>query len=396
LGDVPEESPPSAWESNPTRSASNPARIATIHAIRTITSPLEGVNSHLGNIRRACSQTPPRNGGDRLPRPSADPRRLGCPPQGKKSRVVCVKGPPGRRLHCLSGRGRFKRLVLPALLAPASLAALSLAASAPPAGAVVTIGSNLARVPNSAANYIPRPTFSNVSLPSARQAPGGLSSPVNGTVVRWRIRVGDSTRITNLRIIRRLGSGLFTGAGTSASVTPRTAATTSYRVQLPIRIGDYVGLDCCDPGIFEPDAEFFVTGNAAVRNEWQPRLADNAGGRAPLRTNGYEIALNADINPISTFTLDAITRNKNKGTATITANLPNPGELTGSGRGVNAAVISRKVRAPGRVRLLIKAKGKKKRKLNSTGKVRVRPEITYTPTGGDANTRSVKLKLIRR
>jgi hypothetical protein len=270
------------------------------------------------------------------------------------------------------------------------------AAIVSPAGAVVTIGSNLARVPNSAANYSPRPTFTNISLAPERQASGGLSSPVNGTVVRWRIRVGARTRVANLRIIRPLGGGLFTGAGTSASVTPPTAATTSYDVQLPIRIGDYIGIDCCDPGVFEPDAAFFVTGNGAVRNEWQPRLADGGSGRAPLRTNAYEVALNAVINPISTFTLDAIRPNKRKGTATITANVPNPGELTGAGKGVNAAVVSRKVRAPGRVRLKIEAKGKKKRKLNSTGKVKVTPEITYAPTGGSASTQSVTVKLVKR
>jgi hypothetical protein len=305
--------------------------------------------------------------------------------------VSCLKGPPGRRFQCLGERRRLERLAL-----AASLAALSLAASASPSGAAVTIGSNLARVPNSAANYSPRPTFSNVSLASDRQASGGLSSRVNGTVVRWRIRVGDSTRVTNLRIVRPLGRGLFAGAGTSPSVTPPIHATTSYDVRLPIQIGDYIGLDCCDPDFFEPDAEFFVTGDAAVRNEWQPRLADGGGGRAPLRTNAYEIALNAEINPTSTFTLDSISRNKGKGTATITVNVPNPGALTGSGKGVNAAVLSRKVRAPGQVRLLVKTKGKKKRKLNSTGKVRVRPEITFTPTGGSANTRSVKVKLVKR
>jgi hypothetical protein len=291
----------------------------------------------------------------------------------------------------LGGKWPLERLAL-----ATSLVAVSFAASASPAGATVTIGSDLTRVPNSAANYSPRPTFSNISLASDRQAPGGISSPVNGTVVRWRIRVGDSTRITNLRIIRPLGGGSFTGAGTSPSVTPPTLATTSYGVQLPIRIGDYIGLDCCDPGVFEPEAEFFVTGNAAVRNEWQPRLSDGGAGRAPLRTNAYEIALNAEIDPTSTFTLDAVTRNKNKGTATIAATVPNPGELTGSGKGVNAAVLSRKVRAPGRVRLLVKAKGKRKRRLNSTGKLRVRPEITYTPTGGSASTRSVKVKLVKR
>jgi hypothetical protein len=304
-----------------------------------------------------------------------------------------IKGPPVRRLQCLGGKRRLKRLALAAFPV-----ALLLAASVSPAGAVVTIGSNLARVPDSAANYSPRPTFINVSLASGRQASGGLSSPVNGTVVRWRIRVGDSTRVSNLRIVRPLGRGLFTGAGTSPSVTPPIHATSSYVVGLPIKIGDYIGVDCCDPDFFEPEAEFFVTGNAAVRDEWQPSLADGGAGRAPLGANRYEVALNAEVNPTSNFTLHVITHNKRRGTATIAAKVPNPGELTGAGSGVkvaNAAVISKKVRAPGKVRLLIKAKGKKKRKLNSNGKVKVRPEITYTPTGGSPNTRSVTIRLIK-
>jgi hypothetical protein len=294
----------------------------------------------------------------------------------------------------VAGRERplLNRFALAALVA-----ALLLGASVSRAGAVVTIGSDLAREPNSSADYSPRPTFSNISLASDRQAPGGLSSPVNGTVVRWRIRVGDSTRVANLRIIRPQVGGLFTGAGTSASVTPPIDATTPYDVALPIQIGDYIGLDCCNPGA--PGADFFVTDSAAIRNEWQPTLADGGSGRAPISTNPYEIALNAEINPTSTFTLDAITRNKKKGTAMLMATVPNAGELTGAGNGVNvanAAVTSRTASAPGSVQLLIKAKGKTKKKLNSTGKVKVTPKITYTPMGGDPATKSVKVKLRKK
>ena len=67
-----------------------------------------------------------------------------------------------------------------------------------------------------------------------------------------------------------------------------------------------------------------MTGNAAIRNEWQPSLADGGPGRAPRQHEPLEIALNAEINPTSTFTLDAITHNKKKGTATIAVNVPNP------------------------------------------------------------------------
>jgi hypothetical protein len=377
-------------ESNPTEIASTPAAIAVIHAIRMIWRRVEGVNL----ISRISANPSRKHAYWRSASTHWRPAGLGRRLQGKKSVVACIKGPPGRRLQFLGVHRCLKRLAL-----AASLAAPVLVAGVSPAGATVTTGSNLARVPNSAANYSPRPTFSNVSLASDRQAPGGLSSPVNGTVVRWRIRVGDSTRMTNFRIIRPLGGGMFTGAGTSAPVTPPIQATTSYDVQLPIQIGDYIGIDCCDPGVFEPDAEFFVTGGAAIRDEWQPTLADGAAGRTPVRTNAYEVAVNAEIDPTSTFSLDVAAHNKRKGTATISAHLPNPGELAGSGKGVrvaNAAIVSRDVRAPGKVRLLIRAKGKKKQKLNSTGRVRVRPEITYTPTGGSPNTRSVKLKLIKR
>jgi hypothetical protein len=43
--------------------------------------------------------------------------------------------------------------------------------------------------------------------------------------------------------------------------------------------------------------------------------------------------------------------------------------------------------------LLIKAMGKKKRKLNETGKVKLNVAVTYTPTGGDPSTQSIKVKL---
>ena len=291
---------------------------------------------------------------------------------------------------------RRKRRLFEGFALAALLAVLLLGASVSRAGAAVTIGSNLAREPNSAAEYSPRPTFGNVELSSSLQAPGGLSSPVNGTIVRWRIRVGDSTRVTNLRIIRPLGGGVFTGAGTSASVAPPINAITTYAAELPIRIGDYIGLDCCNPG--PPGAEFFVSDVPAIRDEWQPSLADGGPGRAPSSAGLYEIALNADI--ATTFTVDAIRRNKKKGTATLTVTVAHAGEVTGEGKGVkvaNAAVIGKPVSAPGSVQLLIKARSKKKKKkLNSTGEVNVKPKITYTPTGGEPATKSVNVKLRKK
>jgi hypothetical protein len=48
------------------------------------------------------------------------------------------------------------------------------------------------------------------------------------------------------------------------------------------------------------------------------------------------------------------------------------------------------------VKLLVRAKGKKGRKLDRTGRVKVQPRVTYTPINGDPNTESMRIKLVIR
>jgi hypothetical protein len=100
------------------------------------------------------------------------------------------------------------------------------------------------------------------------------------------------------------------------------------------------------------------------------------------------------------FSFGKVELNKENGTAKLTVDVPGPGNLTLGGPGVvkkrvgGGATASKAVPAAGKVTLLIKAKGAKKQKLNDTGKVTVKPKITYTPTGGVAKTqtKSVTLK----
>jgi hypothetical protein len=103
--------------------------------------------------------------------------------------------------------------------------------------------------------------------------------------------------------------------------------------------------------------------------------------------------------PSNSFTIGAVTRNRKRGTAIVTVDVPNPGELTASGKGVKAASApaspSKSVPA-GAAQLLIKAKGIKKRNLVRNGRVKVTPKIRYTPTGGTSRAQTLKLKLIRR
>lgn len=279
------------------------------------------------------------------------------------------------------------------------LAALSLAASAPSAPAAVTIGSNLGRAPDTVDES--NSTWSQATLPASSAASGGVVSPVNGTVTHGRIRVGEESSPIAFRLIRPVGGGVFTGAGTSATLFPGTNATFGFDLSLPIRIGDRIGLNCilCSP--IGDAGKYFISGVAGSEAlKWVPSLGDGDAGRAPTLTIDYEVAINADIEPTSGFTLGQVMRNKKKGTARLTVNLPNPGELAASGNGVRAssaghAVISKAVGA-GPAALLIKAKGKKKRKLNRKGKVKLNVAVTYTPTGGNPSTQPTKLKLKKK
>jgi hypothetical protein len=125
---------------------------------------------------------------------------------------------------------------------------------------------------------------------------------------------------------------------------------------------------------------------------------DGCGTDFTLQDDWYRVLDRAD-QVANAFTVDSITRNKKKGTATITGSADFAGDLSASGNGAKVAsagaVISKAVGA-GQTQLVVKAKGKKRKKLNRKGKVKLNIAITYTATGGSPTTQSVKVKLKKK
>ena len=96
--------------------------------------------------------------------------------------------------------------------------------------------------------------------------------------------------------------------------------------------------------------------------------------------------------PDNSFSFGKLKRNLQKGTARLTVNVPGGGELE--------LAKTKKVKADdesaedaGKEKLVIKPRGKAKKKLNQTGKAKVKAKVTYTPTGGEPNTESKKVTL---
>jgi DNA-binding beta-propeller fold protein YncE len=128
--------------------------------------------------------------------------------------------------------------------------------------------------------------------------------------------------------------------------------------------------------------------SVAVTGEWPSRPPS-----PPAPPNG---------NPSNAFSFGKVKKNKRKGTAKLTVIVLGPGELVLAGKKVKGDTEQVEATAAGaspnaiKAVLKVKAKGKGKRKLKRTGKAKVKADVTYTPDGGEPNTKSKRVKLKRR
>jgi PASTA domain-containing protein len=164
------------------------------------------------------------------------------------------------------------------MLAGMAIAAVT-AASAQ--AARVTVGSSLAG-PFESATSFGLATRANLTLPP----PANAASPVDGTAISWSFIGAEMTP----RIIRPVGGGLFTGAGTGpkqAGAGPG-AISGPFPINLPIKAGDLFGVNT--DGASSP----FGTRDApgAARGLWNP-LADGGPGDDPTVATGQELAVQA-------------------------------------------------------------------------------------------------------
>jgi hypothetical protein len=277
----------------------------------------------------------------------------------------------------------------------ASLAALSLAANVAPAAGAVTIG-QVAPFHGVPADVC---TFNDVDVVQTTVTSGNTYVvPATGTLTSWSHHdLPAGGQQVTMKIFRKVADPATYQAVGHDGPRPLAGGTlNTFPTSIAVKSGDLLGLNLLSP----TGTRCVFTALPADRILGRmPGLADGASGEFPLDEGGLRLNVSAVVEPSNSFTLGKAKLNKKKGTASLTVNVPNPGELTGSGKGAkvaNAAVISKTVSAPGKVKLTIRAKGKKQKTLNETGKVKVKPKITYTPTGGDPNTQSVKVKLKKR
>ena len=222
-------------------------------------------------------------------------------------------------------------------------------------------------------------------------------SPVTGTIVSWSHQaVAGSNQQLTMKLFRKVADPTTYMAVAHDGARPLIGGTVNtFPVSIPVQAGDVLGLNTLSTAstgaLFQMPGQSFLYSTSP--------LADGESGAftvggAPMNIDS-RLNISAVIQPSSSFALGAIRRNKRRGTAILAVRVPNPGVLTESGKGVKG-LTSLTVSSPGSIPLRVAAKGAKRRRLAETGRVRLRPTITYMPTGGDPSSQTTGVKLKKR
>jgi hypothetical protein len=165
----------------------------------------------------------------------------------------------------------------------AVIAAAGMFASTGAQAATVTVGSPLTATFDD--DFGGPVTDVNVALPEAGAI---VVSPVNGTIVSWRVIVGGPGGLA-IRVIEPAAAGAYRGGGTSPATASATG-TQTFSASLPIKAGDLIGLDIGSATVLNAPS---VPG--AIIKQWQPPLADGASLVPRDTFNGSELGYNADV-----------------------------------------------------------------------------------------------------
>jgi hypothetical protein len=172
---------------------------------------------------------------------------------------------------------------------------------ATPSHAATTVGADLNLMHGSGfgcPNVAPRCTFATTAVA------GQYVSPIDGVVVRWRLKE-DSTagKSVNLRVLRPGAMpGTFFGAGRSnAEVTDAEgvffggAPFQTFATRLPIRAGDRLGMDgpFAEMNAYSDDLSF-----AEIASGWEPELPEGEPASfSDVERANTLLLINADVEP---------------------------------------------------------------------------------------------------
>jgi hypothetical protein len=138
-----------------------------------------------------------------------------------------------------------RRFTRPAVLVAAMIASLSLCAAAQAAS--TTVGASFA-LPEVFKESCTFPGGCSFLLLKAESPASGAISPVDGTVVRWRIQNAGPATGYVVNVLRKNAEGRYTVTASSPPATTGSNLIETFTVNLPIHAGEYVELNLPEGG----------------------------------------------------------------------------------------------------------------------------------------------------
>jgi hypothetical protein len=272
--------------------------------------------------------------------------------------------------------------------------ATALVLAAPAAQAAVTVGT---LDPAPSANCSGGPFDLVQQSPNVSYViPDGVASPV---ITSWSTNAapGDGQQLA-FKVFEKIADPeVFRQVAHDGPRAITGGTVNTFATDLPVHAGEFLGLGF-RAGTAPNDCVFGSTIGDWTRIGFMNDGETSAAGEFHAQVGLVNVS--AVIEPSHHFTIGSVKRNPRRGTATVQVTVPGPGSLALSGKGVRAQQASgraplaaKTVAAAGSVKLPVKAKGRKRVRLDQTGRVKLRASITYTPTGGSPETQTRKLKL---
>jgi hypothetical protein len=282
-------------------------------------------------------------------------------------------------------------------------------ASSSASAATVTIGQiNPFANPVTDCNSSPFDNFQ----PTVTSGPTYVVPPGGAKVISWTVNAGTmgagSGQQLEMKFFRKVADpATYKVVGQDG---PRLLAQglNNFSTNLAVQPGDVLGLNDINASISAREAcEFGQPGDSYLSAPGNLNQGDPPKNFAPDPDERLSIQAVVQLAPgasptgASAFSFGKTKDNHKNGTATITVDVPGPGTVGLTGKGVKTeriagAVASKTVSQAGAVKLLVKPKGKTKHKLAKTGKAKVKVNVTYTPSGGNAAAQSERVKLIKK
>jgi hypothetical protein len=163
--------------------------------------------------------------------------------------------------------------------------ALALPAQVP---AATTIGSNLAGSSDLVTSCLTGDgncTLVQTALPGRQ-----VTSPLDGVVVRWRVKAASSPGPVHLRVVRAGGGAGFTGVDSQETAARSCPDICTVDTRLRIKAGDYIGVDA--PAGATAAIHLVAGANLAA---WSPFLGSGETRAPNDNYSGFELLMNADV-----------------------------------------------------------------------------------------------------